>query len=203
MVAFSFAPSQWALCNGQTIAISQNQALFALLGTTYGGNGTTAFQLPDLRSRSPVHPGQGPGLSSILLGQFAGVEQVSIAISNMPTHTHVATFTPSGGGGTPTVNVSIAAGNDAAAATTPSTRYLAATTPTPRTGAATPLYAATAGTGTPATLQGVTATLSGVGGGGGTVTNATTGQSLPLPTRNPYLGINFIIALYGIFPSRN
>ena len=88
MFAFGFAPQGWALCNGQLLAINQNQALFSLLGTTYGGNGTTTFALPDLRSRVPVHQGQGPGLSPYAEGQAGGTEAVTLAAAQMPQHTH-------------------------------------------------------------------------------------------------------------------
>lgn len=86
--AFDFAPRNWALCNGQILAIAQNQALFSLLGTTYGGNGVTTFALPDLRGRVAISSGQGPGLSSYSLGQAGGVENVTLSASEMPTHNH-------------------------------------------------------------------------------------------------------------------
>src|SRR5579872_2904742 len=84
----NFAPAGWALCNGQLLSISQWTALFSILGTTYGGNGTTNFALPDLRGRVPIHPGQGPGLSPYTLGQTGGVETVSLSINNLPAHSH-------------------------------------------------------------------------------------------------------------------
>ncbi|MDP1698306.1 MAG: tail fiber protein [Xanthomonadaceae bacterium] len=86
MFGFSFAPKGWALCNGQLLPIAQNQALFALLGTTYGGNGTTTFALPDLRGRTPTHFGNGT-----LQGDAAGVENVTLLPAQMPAHTHQAT----------------------------------------------------------------------------------------------------------------
>jgi microcystin-dependent protein len=85
---FNFAPRGWAMCNGQILSIAQNTALFSLLGTTYGGNGQTTFALPDLRSRVPVHHGQGPGLSSYSLGQQAGQESVTLTVNDMPLHQH-------------------------------------------------------------------------------------------------------------------
>lgn len=91
--AFDFPPRGWQLCNGQLLAISQNQALFSLLGTTYGGNGTTTFALPDLRSRMPKHFGQGPGLANYFLGSSGGTENVALAANQMPLHTHTATTT--------------------------------------------------------------------------------------------------------------
>ncbi len=95
MFAFSFAPQGWALCNGQLLPIAQNQALFSLLGTTYGGNGTTTFAVPDLRSRVPVHQGQGPGLSPYAEGQAGGTETVTLAAAQMPQHTHPVTASSS------------------------------------------------------------------------------------------------------------
>ena len=94
LFAGNFAPRGWAFCNGQLLSISQNTALFSLLGTTYGGNGQTTFALPDLRSRVPVHPGQGPGLSSYQLGQSGGAETVTLGVNQLPAHTHAATSPP-------------------------------------------------------------------------------------------------------------
>jgi len=202
MVGFNFAPINWALCNGQTLSISANNALFALLGTTYGGNGTTNFNLPDLQGRVPLHAGAGAGLPVYVQGQKAGLESINLTQQQLPMHTHTATFTPSGGGGTPSVNVTIQAGNQAALATTPSTPFLAATSATNRiVTAGVGQYASSAGS-SPPNLGGVSATLSGVSGGGGTVTNAQTGSGLPFSIEPPYLAVYFIIALTGIFPSR-
>jgi microcystin-dependent protein len=89
---FNFAPRGWAMCNGQILPIAQNTALFSLLGTTYGGNGQTTFALPDLRSRVPIHVGQGPGLSNYDLGQQSGTENVTLTVNTIPGHTH--TFAP-------------------------------------------------------------------------------------------------------------
>lgn len=89
MVAgFNFCPNGWLAANGQILSIAQNTALFSLLGTTYGGNGQTTFALPDLRSRAPVHVGQGPGLSNYDLGQVGGTESTTLIINNLPSHTH-------------------------------------------------------------------------------------------------------------------
>ncbi|HEY1339856.1 MAG TPA: tail fiber protein [Bryobacteraceae bacterium] len=87
--AFNFAPKGYALCNGQTLSIAQNQALFALLGTTYGGNGQTTFALPNLQSRLPVAWGQGQGLSPYTLGQTGGSPSVTVTTTQLPPHTHV------------------------------------------------------------------------------------------------------------------
>jgi microcystin-dependent protein len=86
--AGNFAPVGWSLCNGQILAISQYDALFALIGTTYGGDGVTTFALPDLQCRVPLHFGTGPGLSSRVLGENSGTEQVTLNTSQMPAHTH-------------------------------------------------------------------------------------------------------------------
>jgi len=85
---FNFAPQGWAFCNGQLLQINQYNALFALLGTTYGGNGQTTFALPDLRGRVPLGAGQGPGLTNRFLGETLGTENVTILESQMPAHTH-------------------------------------------------------------------------------------------------------------------
>jgi len=84
----NFCPRGWLHANGQILSIAQNTALFSLLGTTYGGNGQTTFALPDLRSRAPIHEGQGPGLSPYALGQVGGVENTTLTSNNLPTHTH-------------------------------------------------------------------------------------------------------------------
>ena len=85
---FNFAPKGWAWCDGQLLPLSQNTALFSLLGTTYGGNGKSNFALPDLQGRAPMHPGQGPGLSLHDLGETGGSETVSLLESEIPSHSH-------------------------------------------------------------------------------------------------------------------
>lgn len=85
---FNFAPKGWAWCNGQLMPISQNTALFSLLGTTYGGDGKVTFGLPNLQGSAPIHPGQGPGLSLYDLGEQGGTENVTLLQSEMPIHTH-------------------------------------------------------------------------------------------------------------------
>jgi microcystin-dependent protein len=85
---FNFAPKGWAWCDGQLLPLSQNTALFSLLGTTYGGNGKSNFALPDLQGRAPMHPGQGPGLSLHDLGETSGSETVTLLVSEMPSHIH-------------------------------------------------------------------------------------------------------------------
>lgn len=87
---FNFAPTGWAQCNGQLLAISQNTALFSLVGTFYGGNGQSTFGLPDLQGRVPLHPGQGGGLTERFIGEFAGTDAVTLLTSEIPVHTHAA-----------------------------------------------------------------------------------------------------------------
>ncbi len=87
---FNFAPRGWAFCDGQLLPLSQNTALFSLLGTTYGGNGKSNFALPNLQGRAPMHPGQGPGLSLHDLGETGGSETVTLLESEIPSHSHTA-----------------------------------------------------------------------------------------------------------------
>lgn len=118
---FNFAPTGWALCNGQILPISQNTALFSLLGTTYGGNGQTTFALPNMQGNAPMHPGQGPGLSLHDLGETGGSEFVTLLQSEMPAHSHALS----------------AAGGDVGDERTPIDRSFARTT-----GVGGPLYGA-------------------------------------------------------------
>src|ERR1043165_9413161 len=94
---FNFAPRGWGMCNGQIMSIAQNTALFSLLGTMYGGNGTTTFALPDLRSRVPLHIGQGSGLSSYVQGEMTGTESTTLTAQNMPAHNHTANYVNANG----------------------------------------------------------------------------------------------------------
>ncbi len=170
MFAGNFAPSGWAFCNGQLLPIDQNQALFSLLGTTYGGNGQTTFALPNLQSRVPLHPGQGPGLTNRFQGEVAGTENVSIQSTQLPAHSHAVTLNASTG----PANTA----NPAAAVMAASDAGLYATGVTPGV-----------------TLAGASLAL-GTSAGGGAV-----GQ--PHDNVQPYQTVNFIISLYGIFPSPN
>ena len=106
MVGFNFAPVGWSTCQGQTLAISANSALFALLGTTFGGNGVSTFQLPDLQGRIPLGQGNGTGLPAYVWGENGGQTAVTLTQQQMPIHSHVATFTGTGGGSAP-VTVSV------------------------------------------------------------------------------------------------
>lgn len=122
MVAFNFPPRGWAFTDGQLLPINQNQSLFSLLGTTYGGDGRTDFALPDLRGRIAIHPGQGPGLSSYSWGQRGGEENVVLNVSQIPAHTHpVNAVSMSGNNASPSGRyAALHAGND---------QYKAAATP--------------------------------------------------------------------------
>lgn len=109
MFAGNFAPRNWAFCNGQLMSISQNTALFSILGTTYGGDGIQTFALPNLQSRMPMHAGQGPGLSVRMIGETGGTESVSLTLANMPAHNHSINVKSDGGNSnSPTNNYSAA-----------------------------------------------------------------------------------------------
>jgi microcystin-dependent protein len=204
---FNFSVRGNALCQGQSMSVSQNQALFALLGTTYGGDGRTTFCLPDLRGRSAIGAGQGPGLRYWDYGQYAGTETHTMTTPEMPSHTHLATFTPTGGGAssqiTATVTVNAHAGtgdqNDATG------NYWATGNETsgPKSLNVTNGYASTSGV--KMASDAVQVNISGGGGGitGGTVTNGTTGSSQPFSIMQPIIAINYQIVLNGMFPARN
>jgi microcystin-dependent protein len=183
---WNFAPRGYAFCNGQSQSIAQNTALFSLLGTTFGGNGTTTFNLPNLQGRSMVHWGTGAGLSPIQLGESAGTENVTLTSNQMPAHTHTATFNGS--------SSTLSATTTAATTQSPSAGSVLGRAKD-NTGTAIPFIYAPAGSTASAALAGLNVA--------GTVTNAPAGGSQPLGIRNPYLGITHVIALQGIFPSRN
>jgi len=167
MFAGNFAPRGYALCAGQILPIAQNTALFSLLGTTYGGNGQTTFALPDLRGRSPIGQGQGPGLSNIDLGEVAGAENTTLTNVNMPMHNHPLLGDPGD------ASVGTPGGNTLANSGSAQSGGL-------------PIYSSNAPT-TPLNGQSI----------------GSAGGNQPFPIRSPYLGINYIIAVEGIFPSRN
>lgn len=177
----------WAFCWGQIISIAQNTALFSLLGTTYGGNGTTTFSLPDLRGRMPIGWGQGPGLSNYAIGQSGGTESVTLLLNNMPSHTHPIA--------TNTLSVTPSASTAAGTSLTPDSTLVPATLPTVGSGP----------TGVPVkgyAAQDKTATLA-PSIIGGNITVGPAGGSQPAPIMNPYLALSYLIALEGVFPSRN
>lgn len=170
MFAGNFAPRGWALCNGQLLSISQNTALFSILGTTYGGNGQTTFALPDLRGRVPLQAGQGPGLSSYNLGQQGGNETVTLTTPQMPTHNH-----------------SVLANNADANTNTATGNALANSNGSFSGDSVTVNSYTNASPNTPLSPLSI----------------GTAGGSQPHENRPPYLGINFIIATEGIYPSRD
>jgi microcystin-dependent protein len=161
MFAGNFAPAGWAFCQGQSMPIAENDTLFTLIGTTYGGDGQETFNLPDLQGRAPLHMGQGPGLSNYAIGELGGVEAVTVSMQQMPQHTHTFTATT-------------AAGTDA----TPQAKTTAA-------GTGNRIYLAAAPDGQ-------------------TAANAVSPQGGSQPHENtpPYLVINYIISLFGIFPTQ-
>lgn len=178
----NFAPSGWALCAGQLMAISQNTALFSLLGTMYGGDGVTTFALPDLRSRVPLGAGQGPGLSPYNVGQSGGSENVTLTTNTIAAHTHTAT--PAGLSATAPAVTTVGTTNQPS----PSVALAA-----PTDAARNPLNIYSSATASQHLAPGtVTGSIS-VGSAGG-------GQ--PHPNIQPFLAVNYIIALQGIYPSR-
>jgi microcystin-dependent protein len=181
IVPYNFAPLGWAFCAGQILPISQNTALFSLLGTTFGGDGQTTFALPDLRSRVPVGAGQGLGLSPYTLGQTGGAENVSLTISELPTHTHA-----------------IALNNLAATA---NARNAAGNSQTPVGNV--PAVEAAGVTATYSNAPANAVMAPGAISVSGTATAGTAGAGLPTPILSPYQTVNYCIALQGIFPSRN
>lgn len=162
-VPFNFAPVGWALCDGQVLPISQNTALFSLLGTTYGGNGMTTFALPNLQGRVVMHPEQGYGLSQHTLGETGGVATHALTQAQLPAHNHTLRAVPMPGTLTSPLNAALAKGGGNAA-----------------------LYASASTASGTLHAQAV----------------ATSGASLPHNNLQPYLVLNYIIALQGVFPQR-
>jgi microcystin-dependent protein len=163
MFGGNFAPRGYAFCDGQLLSIAQNTALFALVGTTYGGNGTITYALPDLRGRVPVHQGSGPGLAPVSMGQTGGAETVTLTQNQMPPHSHQANGSVLGSQVSP---------NGAFWSTDPSGGTGAYSTANPD-----------------ATMASDAITMA--------------GGSQPHENRQPYLVINYIIALQGVFPSQS
>ncbi len=207
---FSFAPRGWATCQGQILSISQNTALFSLLGTTYGGNGQTTFALPDLRGRAAIGQGQGPGLSAYTIGEVGGAESTSLTTANLPMHNHLATSTPHTHTATSTAHTHTATATSTLYAqgvagdkASPQGRTLAGLpnlykAPDPAQYLA--LYNDCLTTAVTNDSVAVAVTNDAVAAA---VTIAPAGSSMPFDNRGPYLCINMCIALEGIFPSRN
>ena len=166
--AGNFAPRSWAFCNGQLLPVSQNTALFSLIGTTYGGDGRTTTALPNLEGRAPMHPGRGPGLTDRRLGQRGGVEDVTLTEAQIPNHNHTVFASNDPGG--------FAGGGPNSA--TPVSSYFVDTSSSGQ------FYAP---------------------GQADSPMNETdaTGGSQAHNNMQPYLAINFIIALQGLYPSRS
>ena len=160
--AGNFAPRGWAFCNGQLLPIAQNTALFAILGTTYGGDGRTTLGLPDLKGSAPMHPGTGPGLSSRRLGESGGSSDVTLSASQIPSHNHLIRGS----------NLGESTGN-------PANATLADTSPLDN-------YAPL--------LDEEQLAADALANNGG---------NQPHNNMQPFLGLNFIIALVGVFPSRS
>jgi microcystin-dependent protein len=173
MFGGNFAPRGWAQCNGQLLAITQNTALFSLLGTMYGGDGRTTFALPDMRGRTPVGVGHGPGLSDYRQGPGGGYEQVRLSIPNLPSHDHSASgtvkasFTPPAGQG----NQPLPTNNNLA------------------------------GNGT--NMYSNQATNVEMAAGNVDVKVGETGGNMPFSVVQPWCAVQIIIALQGVFPSRS
>jgi microcystin-dependent protein len=159
---FNFAPKGWAFCDGQLLPLSQNTALFSLLGTYYGGDGKSNFALPDLQGKAPVHAGQGQGLTEYFIGESTGAETVTLLTSEMPNHPHGlrADVLDTGDTNVPNPNASFAQSSGGT------------------------LYQTAANT----TLSDQALSI--------------TGQGLPHNNMQPYLTLNFCIALQGVFPPR-
>lgn len=196
--AFNFAPPGWLMCSGQTLAISQNNALFALLGTQFGGNGVSTFQIPNLNGRMVLGPGSNGGTNHVI-GEYSGAETISLTASQLPIHTHPSTFTPTGGGQV-NVNVTLNASTTSGSLTTPTAGAQLAAAAEGRGEAAAQIYVP-AGTGAQVALGGVSTTTTG-GVTGGSVAVAPAGSSGPIDILPPYLVIPSMIATSGIFPSR-
>jgi microcystin-dependent protein len=167
MFGGNFAPSGWALCQGQTIPISENDVLFQLIGTTYGGDGEETFNLPNLQGRVPLHMGSASSGSTYVIGQTGGVETVNLTTNQIPQHNHSLLATATGQSVVPSGSTNMAAATSAQAGILP--------------------YAPGPSDGTALNVQSV----------------APTGGSQPHDNMQPYLAVNFIISLFGVFPTQN
>lgn len=193
MVGFNFNPYGWALCQGQVMPLSQNTALFALLGTTYGGDGVSTFALPDFRSRIPVGFGRGDGLPAYAMGEKGGAVTMTELASSLAQHGHTVSLTVNGAAALQAVDA------PATSSTPLAGGYLAI--PDDGQGGTFNLYhSGVLANGNPAPKVSLTAPAVTAAGSGQT---AISGQSSPYSLLNPYLSVNFIIALQGIFPTRN
>jgi microcystin-dependent protein len=175
MFGGNFAPSGWMTCSGQTLPIDQYETLFALIGTTYGGDGQQTFQLPDLQGRVPIHQGQGAGLSNYVIGQKAGGENVTLTTQQIPVHNHMVATVSGTPGNQNTPGSSVVLADEQSGIGNPNN----------------PFAYAPFNSGSPAQVQ---LPNSAVGQSGG---------SQPHENRQPVLTIFFCIALFGVFPTQN
>ena len=186
----NFVIRNWGACSGGLIAISQNTALFSLLGTQFGGDGRTTFGLPDLQGRSPVSYGTGNGLSHVNIGQKGGVEQVTLNSLNLPAHFHGVSLT----GQTAAATANLTVSTDTAGEASPDGNYLGV--------GAGPVAPYTSTLSTPPGSQNDVVSIPAqqvqVNGQTG---NA--GNSVPVNVQSPYLGVNYQICMYGLYPSRS
>ncbi|HEY3102711.1 MAG TPA: tail fiber protein [Pyrinomonadaceae bacterium] len=164
MFAGNFAPNGWMFCEGQLLPISENETLFQLIGTTYGGDGESTFALPDLRGRVPIHQGTGSGLSSYILGENGGVEEVTLTVNQIPIHTHPALCVTSGGSASSDPTNGLWQNSDSLQySNLPADAFM----------------------------------------GANPIMTSVTGGSQPHENEIPYLCVNYIISLFGVFPQPN
>lgn len=200
-VGFRYAPVNWLNCNGAVLQIGQNQALYALLGTTFGGGGVTDFALPDARGRTMIGAGSGPGLTPRQAGAKGGAEQTSLNQSQLPSHTHNALFQQTGTATFQGWNTAIAGLNYTNESATPENgSYLGALSdPDTNPTIYVPAANATMSGAQQVRLAGVGGTVSGLSGA---VSIGNTGQNAPVALMPPFLAVTTIIASIGIWPDK-
>ncbi|GGC39372.1 microcystin dependent MdpB family protein [Parapedobacter defluvii] len=189
--AANFAPKNWASCEGQLLPISSNTALFSILGVQYGGNGTTTFALPDLRGRTALGVGQGPGLGDYPIGERIGTENVTLLTPQMPIHSHAATAQV----GTVTATGTLYGVNSPGGQDNPGGNFIGEDN-----GAGATPYAAS---GTPVAMNAGAITVTDVVVPPPSVTVGPAGSTSPHPNMQPSLAMYYIICMYGVFPARN
>lgn len=177
LFAGNFPPRSWAYCDGQLLSISANQALFSILGTTYGGDGRTTFALPDFRSRNPIGTGHGPGLTNRVLGQKFGSETNTMTTATMPSHNHTGTG-------------KLRSSDQTANNSSPVGNFPAVSSGRGSAGAVS-ISSYEASTNTNMAAEGVEITLSNAGG------------QVPFNNIEPVLGMHYVICMFGTYPSRN
>jgi microcystin-dependent protein len=177
LVGFNFAPVGWALCDGQLLPISENETLFQLIGTTYGGDGQTTFALPDLRGRVPIGTGQGPGLQNRILGEAAGTEAIALTVQHIPPHSHPVD--------TSALAVNLKCKNGPGNQRTP-----VGNVPAIEAAGATMPYSSAA---TNATMAAAPVSITGMAEAGGIQSH---------DNMQPYVALNYCISLFGVFPSQ-